>query len=300
MEACCLGGFMNKYCKKAIFHLPGIFEHSKVYGTLVGLYLNNRHFFMDNLEIGSIYGSPGCCIWNGGRMLTTPTYKKELVQIMEGMREANIPVRFTFTNCLLEEKHVYDAYANFVTSLYHNGHNEILCNSPILEKYLRENYPKYKFISSTTKRILDPELLNKELEKDYKLVVLDYDLNKNKKLLKKIRYKKKIELLCNAVCMPNCPRRAEHYINISKAQLELDPDGVMPCEHSGCPFYKVKLKEHFLGRQEINQYLQQGFCNFKLEGRSNHVLDLVEILLYYLIKDEYQDEVRVILEQAAW
>ena len=93
----------------------------------------------------------------------------------------------------------------------------------------------------------------------------------------------------------------EEDVEVNEAELMelLDIEEIDGNEYGGIN-NKVKLKEHFLGRQEINQYLQQGFCNFKLEGRSNHVLDLVEILLYYLIKDEYQDEVRVILEQAAW
>lgn len=291
---------MEKYCKKAIFHLPGIFEHPQFYNCLTALYRDRREMFYDNMEIGSIYGAPGSCIWNGGRMVFALTSKKQLQLIKDGMAAIGIPVRFTFTNCLLEDKHVYDTYCNMVTTMFSDGNNEILCNSPILEQYLRENFPQYSFISSTTKRLLDIDAFNKELEKDYKLVVLDYALNRNKKFLKKIKNKKKVEILCNAVCIPDCPNRVDHYINLSKCQLESSPEEVMECEHSNCPFYIAKQREHFIDREDINNYLRQGFCNFKLEGRTAHPLDLVEIILYYLIKPEYQTEARTGLSGAAW
>jgi hypothetical protein len=291
---------MEKYCKRAIFHLPGIFEHTQFYNCLTALYRDRREMFYDNMEIGSIYGAPGSCIWNGGRMVFALTSKKQLQLIKDGMAAIGIPVRFTFTNCLLEDKHVYDTYCNMVTTMFSDGNNEILCNSPILEQYLRENFPQYSFISSTTKRLLDIDAFNKELEKDYKLVVLDYALNRNKKFLKKIRNKKKVETLCNAVCIPNCPNRMDHYINLSKCQLEASPEEVLECEHSNCPFYIAKQREHFIDREDINNYLRQGFCNFKLEGRTAHPLDLVEIILYYLRTPEYQTEARAALCGADW
>ena len=54
--------------------------------------------------------------------------------------------------------------------------------SPILEEYIREWYPNFKITSSTCKEIKDINEVNAELEKDYHIVVLDYNLN-NKLLL---------------------------------------------------------------------------------------------------------------------
>jgi len=45
-----------------------------------------------------------------------------------------------------------------VTEICENELNEIVINSPILEDYLRDKYPKYKFISSTTKCLTDINL----------------------------------------------------------------------------------------------------------------------------------------------
>lgn len=53
----------------------------------------------------------------------------------------------------------------------------MLVVSPILEAYIRKNYPGFTINSSTCKEIRGIEGVNEELKKDYGLVVLDYNLN---------------------------------------------------------------------------------------------------------------------------
>ena len=67
--------------------------------------------------------------------------------------------------------------------------NEGLVVSPILEEYIRENYKSFKVNSSTCKEIKDLNALNQELEKEYHLVVLDYNLNNKFEILKNIKKK---------------------------------------------------------------------------------------------------------------
>ena len=288
---------MNKYNSKAIFHLPGVFIFSKFYQEFLKLYTEHRFVFMDNIEIGSIYGAPYPCIWNGGRYMDNLAHKPVMDIIKDMMQTLNIPVRLTLTNCLIEEKHLNDTYSNILVSTFHTGYNEIICNSELLENYLRETYPNYKYLSSTTKRLLDINTLNEECEKDYKLVVLDYSKNKDFDFLKQIKHPEKIELLCNAVCQPNCARRAEHYKAISRATLMHDPGHLFQCQYCDMPFGGAMKHPHFISKENINDYLALGIQNFKLEGRTTHILDLIDILVYYLIKPEFQEEVRFNLQR---
>ena len=49
----------------------------------------------------------------------------------------------------------------------------------------------------------------------------------------------------------------------------------------------------FIGIQEIkNTYLPMGFSNFKIEGRGLGSALILEFLLYYMTKPEYQLQVR--------
>ena len=291
---------MDSYNNEIYFHLPGLFHFWQGYKELLTLILNNPDILRDNAKIGSIYGSPQC-IWNGGRVILNGLQKVDLMNIKSFMETMNIPVRFTFTNCLLEDKHLLDTYGNLLLETFNNGHNEIICNSEILEKYIRTWYgDSYKYISSTTKRLESIEEQDKELEKNYYLVVLDYDHNTDFDYLKRIHNPEKCELLCNAVCKPHCPNRKQHYTTISYSQLNFMVDGTF-CQDMAKPFYEAQKQPHFISAEDINNvYAPMGYKHFKLEGRTGRATDWVEIILHYLIKDKYKEEVRHKLLSIYW
>jgi hypothetical protein len=123
-------------------------------------------------------------------------------------------MRFTFTSPNVSEEECFNRYNNMVLKLCEDNKNEIIINSPILEKYIKENYPKYNFISSTTKCIKDMNLIRDEIKNSsYKLVCLDYNLNKNKDFLLSFteEEREKVEFLINSICPPGCPNRKNHY-----------------------------------------------------------------------------------------
>ena len=288
---------MDGYNKEAIFHLAGVFMHYPLYSKLLEEIKANPDILKENVKIGSIYGSP-CGIWNGGRTIIKEDLKnlEFIANVQQMMEKYNIPVRFTFTNCLLKEEHLSDAYCNALLKLFNNGNNEVTCNSELLENYIRSKYgDRYRYISSTTKRITDNDKQLEEINKDYHLVVVDYDYNKNFDFLNSIENKSKCELLCNSVCKPSCEMRCQHYKALSQAQL-LNIACPFGCEYAVRPFYQVKndaTNGTFISAEDINdKYLPMGFENFKLEGRTNHPSDVVEILIYYIIKDKYALEIR--------
>ena len=285
---------MDKFSRETVFHLPGIFEKSRIYERFLILYNEKPEFFRENVKIGSIYGSPLGAIWNGGRMLLGINHLAELQGCKEFMEESNIPIRFTFTNCLIEEKHLNDTYCNNILEIFNNGNNEILCNSLILEKYIRTKYgDSYRYISSTTKRIVDKEKQQEEVNKNcYYLTVLDYDFNTDMDYLKSLTHKDKCEILCNPVCQPCCPRREEHYRNISECQLWYNPYGVFACVDDKKLFCDAQKSPKFVSIEKIEELTEMGFKHFKLEGRTSTDADVIDILVYYLIKDEYQDTAR--------
>ena len=291
---------MNSYDKEIYFHLPGAFERSYVYLGLFNISVEHPEYFIDNACVGSVYGAPGG-IWNGGRNILTSVQSTEddlrgVAQIYEHFQ---IPVRFTYTNPLIIGDLVNDPYCNMVLDIYNNGNNEIICNSQELEDYLRNKYgDRYRYISSTTKRLQNKEEQNKEFEKDYFLVVIDYDHNFDMEYLSSIKDKERCEILVNPVCVPNCPNRTEHYINIGKCQLDSNTTPMECPFNSIKPYYLVKKQENYISPEDINNiYIPAGFTNFKIEGRTTNPLDLVEILLDYLVKEEYKLEARQQLHQ---
>lgn len=259
--------------KETIYwHLPGICYFGMINHVLFDTMKRFPEMFVENYKVGSVYGSFPSAIWNGGRnVLDGFTSKKQVEQIIKSYNDIGIPTRFTWTNVMLEEKHIYDTYCNMIMRVGNNGFNQVLVNSPVLETYIRETYPDYKILSSTTKRILNVDRLVDELNKDYFLVVLDYDFNHNEQVIEKLLpYADRIEMLVNETCQAHCPNRVSHYREISKYQLEYDTSLKFLCtdpDPEKRTFKGCMKRPSFMSNADVAEYAQKGFKNFKIVGR---------------------------------
>lgn len=281
--------------KEVYWHLPGFCYFRLLNQVVINLMKDYPEKFREGYRIGSVYGTFPGAIWNGGRAVFGISGKKDIEGILNIYNSRGIPVRFTWTNSLLEEKHVYDTYCNLIMRLADNGLNQVLVNAPVLEEYIRREYPGFKMISSTTKRITGLEGVLRELEKDYYLVVLDYDLNHDEETLKAIEpYADRVELLVNEVCYPGCPKRAEHYAQQSRMQLEYDVSTPFPCPNNTTPrgFEECRKRPAFISNEEIGSYIDRGFVNFKLAGRGMPLDYAKESCLYFLVKDGEREFIR--------
>lgn len=284
----------------AYFHLPGLFEHYDFYKKFLFVFFNYREFFYDWAAIGSIYGSPAYTVWNSGRPRNVGT--RDTVETARRLtQEYSVSARFTFTNGLLEEKHLHDVFCNYLLETFDDENNGVILQSDILQKYIAEKFPKYYFVSSITKCLNEKERMLAELaDGRFRFVVTDYNFNNDFEVLDLIPRgrREKAELLVNETCAPNCPVRRLDYEDISKSSLYYKRDGDRKLH---CPdnrsnkwdFSAMKKSKLFIGLESIQwEYLPKGFCNFKIEGRTCGELRLLEEILYYMVKPEYQLEVR--------
>ena len=317
------------------FYLPEFYYKHDLNTAIIRLLRTNPELFYDDIEIGAVYGCFPGSIWNGGRCMSGWCSKEKMeMTIDEYNNQLHVPLRFTFTNCMLEKDHLKDAYCNMQLKLADNGINEVLVNSDILDEYIRYEkevssdndkllVPKFHYfgsgenriISSTTKRLLSKQSVLDELfyedthEYRYKLVVLDYIFNNTDDLFESPLPDNadKFELLLNAYCQDECPSRARHYKQLSIQQLEFmenTPD-FGGCCHINDDFYDVmETRKAFIKREDLyGKYKDAGYQHFKIEGRTNSVYDVLESYLYYMVKPEYIDKVRLkalkAMEQAA-
>lgn len=295
-------GFLDM--ENVFWHLPGICDYGVINQLLFDTMRKKPELFRDGYKIGSVYGTFPSAIWNGGRAdLRGISKRKEVEDIIKSYNVLGIPVRFTWTNVLLEEKHVYDTYCNMIMDAGNNGMNQVLVNSPVLEDYIRKNYPGYKLVSSTTKRIISVDRLMEELAKDYQLVVLDYDLNHNEKVIEKLLpLADRIEILVNETCQPNCPQRANHYREMSRCQLEYEVskklESLCTDRSPDARTFKGCMKRPaFMSTANIDEYVEKGFRNFKIVGRSLSEEFYMDSLIYFLVKAECREQVRKIMNE---
>ena len=153
----------------------------------------------------------------------------------------------------MDEEDLKDEYCNNLAKSFENGVNEVLVNNDLMENYIRTNYPKYPIISSTTKRITSIDALNEELEKDYKLVVVDYDFNNDWDMLKLIAHPEKCEILVNPLCNPHCPYRKRHYETIGLTQKGIDThdEHVDHCIAQLRYIHEIKQLPTFVSKEDI-------------------------------------------------
>ena len=315
--------------KKSIaqYHLPGLFEFYELYKVFLPLFREHREYYYDWCDIGSVYGAPADCIWGGGRAGFGDDDAKKVLDLMKGY---GISARLTFSNSLLREEHLLDKKCNARCKLFEEAgdtqsesesnsnmqnksikdiqennvqpkviQNGVIVHSDLLLDYLKKNYPNLYFVSSTTKVLTDFQQFSNEVKrKEFRYVVPDFRLNKSFDRLNTLTQieKDKVEFLCNECCWFGCKDRKRCYETVSRKNLgENCPEHhcAAPDAEEGYRFSKAMKNPGFISTEDIrNVYLPMGFSNFKIEGRGLGSALVLEFLLYYMVKKEYQIHIR--------
>ncbi len=294
---------------EARFHLPGLRYNYPLNMFWISMLEERPYFFREGVKIASVFGVFPQSMWNGGRLILNDQCDSGFVEsVIKNINGKGIPIRYTFNNTIVERSELDDPFCNFCMDAANNGMNEVIVASPLLEDYLRNRYPNYKYNSSTCKEIRTAEQINDELKKDYETVVLDYNMNNQWDQIDKITDMSRLEVLINPVCHPNCKRRGDHYKNVARNQRiiqknkNMPPDKQIPLEGWQCEYgdhntiYTIRDYCTFVSAEDIwDKYLPRGICNFKIEGRTAYLFSLIETYCYYMIKPEYVGQARLLL-----
>ena len=278
------------------YHLPGLFEFYDFYEVFLPLFYEHREYFYDWCQIGSVYGAPWDCVWGGGRVGFGEADPAKVAALMQ---QYGISARLTFSNSLLRPEHLEDRKCNELCKLFCDDRNGVILHSDLLLAYLRETYPDFYLVSSTTKVLTDFDEFLKELNRpEFRYVVPDFRLNKKWDELDKLTLtqKNKVEFLCNECCAFDCQDRKNCYEAVSKKSLgedEAEHVCASPNAGRGYRFSDAMENPGFIGTWDIqNLYMPKGFEHFKIEGRGLGSAILLEFLLYYMTKPKYQLKVR--------
>lgn len=281
----------------AQYHLPGLFEFYALYRLFLPLFFEHREYFYDWCGIGSIYGAPEGCLWGGGRVGCGDCDPRDALALL---RDYGISARLTFSNSLLRPEHLSDPRCNTLCRLFESsGENGIIVHSDLLAEHVRQHYPGLYLVSSTTKVLTDFSAFRQELARpEFRYVVPDFRLNPALEQLRALspQEKAKVEFLCNECCRFVCPDRRACYEAVSRKNLgEPGPEHrcTAPDAAQGYRFSRAMENPGFLSVGDIRDTrLPMGFSEFKLEGRGLGSAMVLEFLLYYMTKPEYQIHVR--------
>lgn len=282
----------------AKFIMPEFLQNNKINATFLDIINDYPECVRENTSIYGFYGNFPGCIWNCGRFLlgNIPT-KHDIVNIFSLYNNYyHLPLRLTFTNPAIDnEKYCWDDYANLIAEIGNNGMNEILVVSPVLEKYLRKNYPNYKYCRSIIGAEEKPYNLN-----NYYMSVLRQSYINDFEKIDVIPQKDReyIEIICNDSCIDNCPRVYEHYMEMGKSILQFNPNNPLAnctmnnkLNNGFFVWHDLALMNKFVSREKIDtEYLPRGFQHFKLCGRENSTRQMIN-WLDYIFKPEYRNDI---------
>ena len=133
---------------------------------------------------------------------------------------------------------------------------------------------------------------------EFHYIVPDFQLNKKFEQLNKMnsKQKAKVEFLCNECCWFGCKDRRACYETVSQKNLGENCQNhvcAAPGAGEGYLFSKAMENPGFISVTDIQDiYMPMGFSNFKIEGRGLGSALILEFLLYYMTKPEYQIHVR--------
>ncbi len=283
---------------KVIYHLPGLFEFYELYQRFLPLFFHHREYFYPWCTIGSLYGAPADCIWSGGRISEADESPEDVLALTA---RYGISARLTFSNSLLQERHLSDRRCNDLCRKFASADgpkNGVIVHSERLTSYLKEQCPNLYLASSTTKTLTNFEDFRKELDRpEFAFVVADFRLNKNFPRLAELSQaeKDKTEFLCNECCDFGCRERRECYEAVSRLALGEETHHFCPSPEAseGYRFSRAMENPGFIRREDIiSKYVPMGFSNFKIEGRSLGSALVLEFLLYYMTRPQYQLKVR--------
>ena len=280
------------------YALPDFTSNLKMNLRLIESWRKNPTMFRDGVRFGSVYGSFPLCKANGGRQYVglLPYSSNQMHATFTALNEAGVKARLTFTNmfidgCMLRD----DTYIRKILDIASQYDVEVIVYSDEVADYLRENYP-FKLVPSTSREITDIDALNDALER-YDYVVLNYNLNKDYDFIAQVSHPERLEVMVNELCAPNCPVRQQHYEHESRDQL----NGEATLFPEECRRPKADLVDLFSGpivlsNGEVDALrATYGIRYFKIVGRNRKRENLVDVLLYYLVKPEYHEDVRRLL-----
>ena len=251
-------------------------------------------FFFDDVRIQSVYGCFPGCIVNGGRAFVREPYSaRQIEATFEALDGQGIAARLTFTNMLVEERHLEDPYFNLILDAAADHGAGVIVYSDLVDAYVRARHPRMERTLSTTREILDAAELNRALGA-FDLVVLNYNKNKDLPFLDQVEHPERLEVMANELCNPGCPHRNEHYLHNSRDQLAGTVTEFRRCDLSGKDFFKLApTSPTILTNDDVRTLHERyGVPRFKIVGRGVAPDVNLESYLYYLVRPEHRSGLR--------
>jgi hypothetical protein len=257
------------------------------------LFVGLLTYMMKNQNISHVIGSfHGCpdLMWNGGRVNTKIPDYPDIAGYFKTLNKLGIGVYLTFSNIVLEEKHLADEPSNRMLDCLDEscGLNGVIVVNDLMSDYIRKKKPGLKQTCSIVKSFIENPQGDldwyREMEKRFDRVVVHTDHMFDAKLLDGLD-RDKAEILITEECKFRCPNRIKHQtmnseFNIARAEGDPKADEIFEAIGSlkkascagGSGILNAQknprnVRNCYLAHNEVKAIYDMGFRQFKISGR---------------------------------
>ncbi|MBD3287405.1 hypothetical protein GF337_01260 [candidate division KSB1 bacterium] len=246
--------------------------------------------------VTSIYDCYNILKWMGGRpFLHVPKMTPDdYIKRVKNLNSKGIGYFHVFSNFHITDVDLDDPDCNYFLQETHDAMNGVICTSPKLIKYLRDNYPLFKIMGSCT--IMERRLENlKKLQELYDILIIPPSLNKSYKLIEKLDTSR-IEIMVSESCYADCKVRRMHYSLINKWNISHDLKDLQNFydffyRNPNTCFNRNKKQKNpmalFMKKKQIRRFLDMGVNLFKLQERYDELRTIDNIIRFVIF---YSDE----------
>ena len=297
---------LNPEWSEIKWNLAGLFAHKKFLHILISMM--KTHGMLHALDV--VHGCPDLA-WNG-RRINNPCFKFEgTAAYFKALNDFGIGVFLTFSNAVLEAKHLSDIDSNRLLECLDEtcGLNGVIVVNDLMSDYIDKKKPGLKQVCSKVKSVIEnPEgdlEWYQRMQARFDRVVVHTDHMFNLDLLDRLD-RSKAEILVNEDCVYKCPNRKRHHILNSTFNLEIAEKGaaakktlekIVKIKQNACAGGTMLLSEQrnpghvrscYLRHDEIKTIYDMGFRNFKIGGADKSVFAMAWDVIHNLFTPESQ------------
>ncbi len=284
---------MKTKVEYASFQISDIGSNYYIANKLFELQKEHPEYFIDGVKLETVLGSWPSAIWQGDRPYFGFTPFKTIKKKIKSLKKNDAGIYYTFNNRSLKSTDIYDNYCNLIMKESNDEKNIVEIYDDNLEKYIREKYNKVKISKRITNDNFD------EINEDkYDYYLLDTTFNDDYEKLSTIKHPEKIIIILNDYFMKGDPKVEEFYNKVSKSIKNLDGEFKFDIDRY-TNFNDLMESDNLVKYYQVGKLLQLGISHFRIEGRNTAIqYYYIPSLFYYLIQEEYKNDVFNYLKEA--
>lgn len=298
------GSLLHPYWPEVRWNISGVFN----YRPLVKFLVQTMKTHSISHVIESFHGAPDLA-WNGGRVNSNVPNFPDTETYIQTLNRLGIGVYITFTNAVLEKRHLDDKKSNELLDRLDEkcGLNGVIVLNDLLADYIRDKKPGLKQVCSVVKSFIENPKGDigwyRQMEGRFDRVVIHTDHIFDLDLLNKLD-RGKAEILITEECRYQCPHRAHHQTlnsiyNIKqfedKEKARATMEEIIAITKTKCsgglgildPARNTKmLRSCYLTHEEAKIIYDMGFRHFKISGRRKTIFGMAWNILNWVFNQE--------------